>query len=583
MKNNVDISSLGGQILGRLSALSRLPESGFIAGGAVANTILSIIDGADYPANDIDVFSSSDPGDKADYDSVRETSSSVDEEYGRAFSYADRGYAIAGTTRDGLINHVTVFHLSDMRTLIDKARLEEGEHEAVTLAGFDINCTQVGIDIQTEKIYFTDHFKNFLDTRQVRVTNPSTPHHTACRIVKKQAELKCYMDIEYELSLLATFTAMRERCLGGIRPFGEKIKESFKQYSSVLAPYCSLVEMKEDWSPFGAMLASIPLWKLEFAPRLSKLPDMDKTLGDCLPWAVTPFMTAWDRLYRPTTRKVERNLLKTVIALGNHGLTVTMLTNPGYIPNNNFSAKKAGRLTKYAGEHSFTIVPLLGDTLDEQYAGVKILENAGTHGLLVTGLLENRTISKKDIPRPVSKEWIKQTAEKYLAENSGRLTSPLDISGLKLPAGTSLRELLSVADLAVEGQVMRHCVGGYASSVKDGHSRIFHIDCNGRSSTVEIRVHKNSIPHIVQHRGVRNTSVSAEESAVASRLEKHVRWEWFTSLTVGEAANVARHTYRRFKTLIINQTYRWRNLRNFRGLLQSTYEVFSSRGAQDPF
>ncbi len=55
-KNILHTESLGREILGKLSKLVEVPQTGFLAGGAVANTIFSMEWGGDYPINDLDIF-----------------------------------------------------------------------------------------------------------------------------------------------------------------------------------------------------------------------------------------------------------------------------------------------------------------------------------------------------------------------------------------------------------------------------------------------------------------------------------------------------------------------------------------------
>jgi hypothetical protein len=50
-----------------------------------------------------------------------------------------------------------------------------------------------------------------------------------------------------------------------------------------------------------------------------------------------------------------------------------------------------------------------------------------------------------------------------------------------------VEELNTPLKLKNEGKRMGHCVGGYSDSVKRGESRIFHINCMGIGSTIQIR------------------------------------------------------------------------------------------------
>ena len=44
------------EILLKLSEVSTIPNEGFLAGGAVANILLNMKWGDDYPINDLDIF-----------------------------------------------------------------------------------------------------------------------------------------------------------------------------------------------------------------------------------------------------------------------------------------------------------------------------------------------------------------------------------------------------------------------------------------------------------------------------------------------------------------------------------------------
>ena len=49
-----------------------------------------------------------------------------------------------------------------------------------------------------------------------------------------------------------------------------------------------------------------------------------------------------------------------------------------------------------------------------------------------------------------------------------------------------VKELNTTIELREEGRRMGHCVGGYSKSIESGESRIFHINCDGIGSTLQI-------------------------------------------------------------------------------------------------
>ena len=116
-----------------------LPRDGFLAGGAVCNTILSLIDGKKYPINDIDIFVETSLR-KEGY-ANRSTKTNVhDAGYNELMSIADRSssYSIVETEREDLFNWVYVNKNGD-----------KSGYQYI-LEGFDINCCMVGINLSTK-------------------------------------------------------------------------------------------------------------------------------------------------------------------------------------------------------------------------------------------------------------------------------------------------------------------------------------------------------------------------------------------------------------------------------------------------
>jgi hypothetical protein len=64
------------------------------------------------------------------------------------------------------------------------------------LSTFDINSTQVGIDLRTRKIYFTENFITFLISRQLEISNWYSPAHSLIRLVRKNKELGSFINLD---------------------------------------------------------------------------------------------------------------------------------------------------------------------------------------------------------------------------------------------------------------------------------------------------------------------------------------------------------------------------------------------------
>lgn len=71
------------------------------------------------------------------------------------------------------------------------------------LASFDINCTQVAVDLHSKKLIWTPAFEEFIYSFELKVQRTSQPAHTAIRWVEKRKSLGAYGDDEVVLSLLA--------------------------------------------------------------------------------------------------------------------------------------------------------------------------------------------------------------------------------------------------------------------------------------------------------------------------------------------------------------------------------------------
>ena len=168
--NNNKMSKL---VLDRLSKLQKLPESGFLSGGAVANTILSIIDGKEYPINDLDVFIiGTDENSKSFTTTPIRTNEEVigTDRYENIIINPDvsNSYQIKSTKWDGLINYVFVeFKRKDS---------EEKNLYKRIIDSFDINCCKVGIDLSDSELIISEDFINFITGRQLECTTPVTPH-----------------------------------------------------------------------------------------------------------------------------------------------------------------------------------------------------------------------------------------------------------------------------------------------------------------------------------------------------------------------------------------------------------------------
>lgn len=191
----MNIEQLAKNAIDKIKTTWGLPQSGFIAGGSIANLIWEEVSGNKAIINDIDVFLFDGILEKLVQDKSKtlyEHSTKEDiwyEDYnGIAFMTKEKDfYCITESTKDDMFNYIKYQSNSpELRVVIDS---------------FDINCTAVGYSIDNDEYYWTDEFEKFLETGILRITNVKTPSHSVLRIIKKADELNATLT-EFELNIL---------------------------------------------------------------------------------------------------------------------------------------------------------------------------------------------------------------------------------------------------------------------------------------------------------------------------------------------------------------------------------------------
>lgn len=233
----MELEILARKALDKIKQKYGLPKSGFIAGGAIANSIWELVSGTPAVINDIDVFVFNDKIDVLDeYDRsslFRYTDKDLkyfDTYSGIAWStYTKDFYSIVSADRDGIFNYIKYNSNSDKPELI--------------LNSFDINCTKVGYSIDEDKFYFTNDFSEFIKTGKLLISSTTTPSHTTVRLAKKSKELNVDLD-RFELKILehilsSHFSDQNKRC------FKSKYKDMLLDNWKILKDYFILERDKQ--------------------------------------------------------------------------------------------------------------------------------------------------------------------------------------------------------------------------------------------------------------------------------------------------------------------------------------------------
>lgn len=506
-------AALGPAVLAQMREMTRLPPKGLVAGQAVSSAvhdILGLSGGGVY--NDVDVFfdhkdqeeltawwnaDAADAGQWTFKDAPAQqfmfTTGAGEDGYGQ-IAFAGLGlYRVRSSYREGLLNLVACEYSNNW---------DKTERQQRLLMGFDLNCVQVGVNLETQELFYSRDFLEFLDTRQLRVCYLHTPNHTAIRFVKKLHELpNTFGDIPQAMALLAwaqgdghaiehdPTAASRQRYVSNPSPnlwtrtdrsffFADKMLEMFRQYEHLLGEHFELVRHPE--KPLHGLLSkgSLPSVFLEALLRVRAFRDEAAKLAASLAFEkhraalharVNQMLDAKSFVLSESIRHYGLPYVDGNIAESEIRMVDRYLTDHNRLPLH--------RLTRFADV--LTAVRMLRRL--EREVGRWVL------GCVETGELE--LFESYQQGAPLLKEVdIRAKCDTLLVEMTRQLTEPRIEPGVM--AGCQVRQLVTRAELVNEGSRMHHCVGGYGQSVEREVSLIFSIvggpnpaDC----ATLELR------------------------------------------------------------------------------------------------
>jgi hypothetical protein len=182
------------QALDQIKTKWELPNSGFLAGGALGNATWNILKGKNAPINDLDIYRLVELKNQISTREMKEkqhftkNEKWVYEDYtGLNVGYQQKGwYTIEKVSVDGIYNFVDYKSSTDDKSIV--------------IDSFDINCCQIGYDIDNDKFIWTKDFETFLRTDELRLTNLTSPAHSAIRLAKKKNDLDAKLpDIELNI------------------------------------------------------------------------------------------------------------------------------------------------------------------------------------------------------------------------------------------------------------------------------------------------------------------------------------------------------------------------------------------------
>ena len=505
---NKDLSK---QILNNFSKLCKLPEKGFLAGGAVANYILEMEWGGSYPINDLDIFIETEfQYTNTTPDRTQElTISSGYDHFTLEYDYNTR-YQIRNVEVEGLIN--TIYFTKYCNSI--------SKDYMYIINSFDFNCCQVGIDLETSTLIYTKDFEEFLRTKQLKVCAPYTPPHTAIRLFKKMDELKCYCDVESEMKLLSQpyhfDGVIYSRRIFGVY-FGIKYKELYEKYKDKIEPYfklCNFYEFKEElWAKsviinkkehnyISTTPAMIPdsyieewerynnrVWGLLPVKYNEVDPDIEKICNNL--YNPLMIMSAWKLLYGKHDKSF---IQKSKIALSGKYTKILSLINTDFF-NCDFDRKSVDDLNKFC-MYNFNLMPIahklkinLQKTIQLQKDIKKIINKEGVWYeeklyRILYDIKDNTKIGYDDLVNTLENE------KKLM---SVPLSEPINLEELYckvlLPTNVIIREINTECDLAWAGKKLSNCLNNpgqnYIEKIKGGDVKIFMIITDNSMSAIE--------------------------------------------------------------------------------------------------
>lgn len=563
-------NALSKEILKRLSNIQELPEQGFLCGGAVANTILSIIDGKDYPINDLDVFNIDRETSQSNTPIRMNGNEITNDRYENRTIVPSNSrchYRIISTHYKDLINYVYVYF-----SLYEEMSLNE--QYSLILDSFDINCCKVGIDLVTGNLFLTKDFTEFIRTRQLECVNPVTPAHSAIRILKKRDDLNAFLNKDDVFKFLSQFYSYDNHAIFNrvnlTLFFGKKYKDLYHKYENELSEYFEL------WTYAKTRKHYTNLHKIEFEKNSNfsnhdgiTVPSWIHTIHNtdqCLVdkwyetklWALMPkkyntldeeikkyyipdlgsnptiIKRLWHLLYKQT--KKQRN--KSLKLLSCKELYPFVIVNDDF-HNCDFSEINVEKLVKFMRENpdfsKLMSISKLNFQESEKLMGmVKKLfpEELELFCELISKEISDEKYFKPnfDSKKILDQNYITNKYKMVKTILSKELVEKIDLSEFEY--NNVIKELICPLDLLWGGKFMHNCLKGYSENgfhyrIERGEIRVFIISDDKERSAVQISKSYSNTYKIDQIYAHSNTTVCIKHKMIADYLINFLEYKHY--------------------------------------------------------
>lgn len=503
----------------------KIPDSGFIAGQAVASLVYRALN-MDIPffINDIDVFSRA----TGPNEWVCSPKTSLLKLNGSSFISRDnkygRYYAVVSSDFSKDDPDVNLIEYD-----CPKEQLNDDEHFFDLIGAFDFNCCAVGFNIEDSKFCYHDAFLSFVKTKQLRVLAAFTPYHSFLRIFKKIKDLKnVHCDIDTEIKVLGSSSFCVDDAFVGskFKSLFNQIDHEYKQYIE-LTPYTENYDKVEFSESFFDDLNIVDIDKI-IEKKLQPFRNKNRLVPNFFCSNPCSVVHLYHILNETNLfKKGHREKIKSIIFENQITLFCYLLkigNNPVKVIDD-FHAKDYIPVVKLFKKH-----PLLFDNYNDLIFSDKLIESSILINSLkpeeefIIGMTESRSMQFSEFldiihstdRSSVIRDIIKQRAKN---KNIKKILGNFNI------LNTRIKQLTSQFCFDKEGKEMHHCVSGYFDRANDLRSPRFYFSITtveGRS-TLEILYDRDTKKiSILQHLGRQNEETSEKNSYVAYLIIKYL-------------------------------------------------------------
>lgn len=391
------------------------------------------------------------------------------------------------------------------------------------LNGFDLNLVQIGIDMCTHTVYWTDAFAEFCASRRILVKYFGTPMHTLCRLHEKQATMALPADPESEAKLasIRQIMASYENYNNAVLPgnlFSDYYRKRFEQLPPNVHEKWRVesVEVTRKNNTWTFYRINPRHHQCRLANFISRYPHVFLRAGKFDELPSGSFALLYDIFSGVKSKDKEHQavLLESLVSLYNESnldairlVLYDCLARDRLSDMNPQSIKNYVRVASQHPELREILIELETGTLIQALTLIKWLQKKNKN--LIIGKLEVGEIA---IDEAVVKgrSFLLNWYHDYLDKLDSDRVTPL--FGTKIVNGIKFTEIVNHKELVLLGEREHHCVGGYWSQIESAELMVIELTSSLGRSTLGITAKKSSDrPHsaelkIKEHKSCNNTN-----------------------------------------------------------------------------